>query len=140
MSYLDIARAQLRIDEGVVDHAYQDSLGYWTIGVGRLIDRRLGGKLSTDEINLLLDNDIAKAEKDAKALFPSFDKLSANRKAVLINMAHNLGSGRLAAFVRFRDAVEAEAWEQAAVEMMDSLWAIQVGDRAKRLSQQMREG
>ena len=29
--------------EGVVPHAYQDSRGYWTIGVGRLIDESLGG-------------------------------------------------------------------------------------------------
>lgn len=26
-------------------HAYQDSLGYWTIGVGFLIDGRKGGRL-----------------------------------------------------------------------------------------------
>lgn len=25
-----------------VPHAYQDHLGYWTIGVGRLIDKRKG--------------------------------------------------------------------------------------------------
>jgi lysozyme len=27
-------------DEGRVRHAYQDHLGFWTIGVGRLIDQR----------------------------------------------------------------------------------------------------
>ena len=31
---------QLERDEGRVRHAYQDHLGYWTIGVGRLIDAR----------------------------------------------------------------------------------------------------
>lgn len=33
----------LTSDEGRVPHAYQDHLGYWTIGVGHLIDRRKGG-------------------------------------------------------------------------------------------------
>ena len=44
----------LRRDEGRVRHAYQDHLGYWTIGVGRLIDQRKGGGLSEDEIDYLL--------------------------------------------------------------------------------------
>lgn len=35
--------AQLRRDEGEKLYAYQDTLGYWTIGIGRLIDRRRGG-------------------------------------------------------------------------------------------------
>lgn len=140
MSHRDIARAQLRIDEGCVEHAYQDSEGYWTIGVGRLIDKRLGGRLRPDEIDLMLENDIAEAEAIAKALFQSFERLSDTRKAVLINMAHNLGQTRLAGFQRFRAAVEAGAWEQAAAEALDSRWADQVGIRAKRLAQQMREG
>jgi GH24 family phage-related lysozyme (muramidase) len=29
---------QLKRDEGEVLHAYKDSLGYWTIGIGILID------------------------------------------------------------------------------------------------------
>lgn len=31
--------------EGRVLHAYRDSLGFWTVGVGRLIDARKGAKL-----------------------------------------------------------------------------------------------
>jgi lysozyme len=40
---------QLRRDEGEVLHAYQDKYGYWTIGVGRLIDARKGGGISVEE-------------------------------------------------------------------------------------------
>jgi lysozyme len=140
MSHRDIVRAQLRIDEGCVEHAYTDSEGFLTMGVGRLIDARRGGRLRPDEIDFLLDNDIEDAERDARVLFPGFDGLSANRRAVLVNMAFNLGRARLAAFQRFREAVAAGAWEQAAAEMLDSRWADQVGARAKRLAQQMREG
>ena len=140
MSYLDIARSQLMVDEGTVPHAYQDSEGYWTIGCGRLIDKRLGGGLSEDEINLLLDNDIRKAEAIARTLFPGFPSLSDARKAVLVNMAHNLGQTRLAGFQRLREAVKELDWEQAAAEMLDSRWAKQVGQRAVRLANQMRVG
>lgn len=140
MTYRDIAKAELKVDEGSVPHAYADSRGYWTIGVGRLIDERLGGGLSQDEIDRLLENDIDRAEATAKALFPAFSSLSDARKAVLLNMAFNLGSARLAAFQRFREAVSAGAWEQAAAEMLDSRWAEQVGARAHRLAKQMKEG
>lgn len=140
MSYIDLARDWLRRDEGVVPHVYQDSEGYWTIGCGRLVDKRLGGGLSDYEINVLLNADILKAEIDARELFPSFDRLSEARKAVLISMAFNLGRTRLAGFRRLREAVEAEAWEQAAAEMLDSRWATQVKGRADRLAKQMREG
>lgn len=140
MNHRDIVRAQLRIDEGTVPYAYYDSEGYLSIGVGRLIDRRLGGRLRSDEIALMLENDIIEAEAVAKTLFPSFSQLSDTRKAVLINMAFNLGQTRLAGFKRFREAVGAEQWYRAAEEMLDSRWADQVGIRAQRLAQQMREG
>jgi lysozyme len=140
VNHRDILRAQLRVDEDEVPWAYQDSEGYWTIGVGRLIDKRKGGRLRKDEMALMLENDITEAEFDAAVLFPTFSRLSANRKAVLCNMAFNLGRQGLAAFKKLREAIEAEAWEQAAAEMQDSLWAKQTGNRAIRLIKMMREG
>jgi lysozyme len=140
VSYLDLARAQLKADEGTVPHAYQDSEGYWTIGCGRLIDKRLGGGLSDDEINYLLNNDLFRADKEARSLFAGFDRLSDARKAVLISMVFNLGQTRLAGFQRLREAVKEQDWEQAAKEMLDSRWSQQVGQRAVRLANQMREG
>lgn len=38
-------KKQLIRDEGNVPYAYSDSLGYLTIGVGFLIDKRKGGRL-----------------------------------------------------------------------------------------------
>lgn len=136
MTYLDITRAQLPSDEGRKDKLYLDSLGIPSIGIGRNL-RDVG--LRPDEIAYLFENDLREAESIARALFPSFDRLSDNRKAVLLNMSFNLGH-KLAGFVMFRQAVEAGAWEQASVEMKDSLWAKQVGKRAERLSKMMREG
>lgn len=140
MGYREALKEQLKQDEGVRESAYTDSLGYLTIGVGRLIDTRVGGKLSPDEIDMLLEHDIDQAERAAKGLFQGFESLSDARKAVLVAMAFNLGGARLAAFQRLREAVSAGAWEQAATEMLDSRWAEQVGERAKRLARQMKEG
>lgn len=39
-------KKQLIRDEGDVPHVYQDSLGYWTIGVDFLIDKRKVGSIN----------------------------------------------------------------------------------------------
>jgi lysozyme len=59
VSYLDITKAQLRVDEAVRAKLYKDSVGKWTIGVGRNLDD-VG--LRPDEIDYLLDNDVRVAE------------------------------------------------------------------------------
>ena len=69
--------------EGVVPHAYQDSRGYWTIGVGRLIDESLGGGLSDAEIDYLLANDIKRCRAEAEQ-YPWFNKMNEPRQAVIL--------------------------------------------------------
>jgi lysozyme len=134
MSYRDIAKAQIKVDEGVRFKVYRDSLGIETVGVGRNI-RDKG--LSMQEVDLLLDNDLSDAERDARAIFPTFDKLSDIRKAVLLNMSFNMGRERLSKFKKLRAAVQDEDWAEAARQMLLSTWASQVGARATRLAQQM---
>jgi len=74
----------LRGDEGEVLHAYQDHLGYWTIGVGRLIDKRKGSGISTAESALLLGNDIAEKEAELDRWLPWWRQLPDARRAVLL--------------------------------------------------------
>lgn len=137
MTYRDIARAQLRIDEGVKPKPYRDTVGKLTIGVGHNLDDK---GLRPDEIALILENDITEAEEAIKVLFPSFDTLSENRQAVLVNMAFNLGQDRLAKFRKLRKAVESTDFDGAYVEMVSSQWADQVGARATRLAKIMKDG
>lgn len=137
MSYRDILKANLILEEGKRSHPYMDTVGKITIGVGRNLT---DNGLRDDEIDLMLDNDMHDAEIDARVLFQSFDSLSDARKAVLVDMAFNLGRQRLAGFGRFRSAVEMGEYEQAADDMLESLWATQVGQRAIKLSNMMRKG
>ena len=133
-------REQLRHDEGVVHHAYQDSEGYWTIGVGRLIDERKGGLLSPKEIEYLLDNDIERVSIDLQKEWTWFNDLNDVRQEVLANMRFNLGLANLRKFKRMISALERRDWVDASREMLDSKWATQVGNRAIRLSNAMRTG
>lgn len=131
---------QLRRDEGVEKSAYQDSLGYWTIGVGRLIDKRKGGRLRDNEIDFLLSNDIDEVEEALGARINFYKGLDEARRGVLLNMAFNLGVEGLLAFKNTLNLVGAGKYKEASVEMLKSKWAKQVGNRAIRLSKQMETG
>lgn len=132
--------AELRRDEGVMPSAYQDSLGWWTIGVGRLIDKRKGGKLSDDEIDYLLNNDIAKFSKLLDINIPWWRSLDDVRQRVLLNMAFNLGINGLLGFKNTLTYVKSGDYTKAASNMLLSKWATQVKGRATRLSEMMRTG
>ena len=136
----DRLKTQLRLDEGVIPHAYTDSEGYLTIGVGRLIDRVRGGRLSNDEIEYLLNNDIDRVAYRLSHEFPWYDDLSDVRQEIFVNMAFNLGIAGLKTFRLMIAAIERQDWVDAAREGLDSKWSGQVGDRAIRLMQALRTG
>lgn len=139
MSWREDVRAALERDEGRVPYVYQDSEGYWTIGVGHLVDKRVGGRLPEHIIEALLEHDIEQAVAEAR-VFWWFEGLSDARKAVVVNMLFNLGLSKFRGFKRTIAAIERGDFEEAAREMLDSRWAVQVGQRAVRLAQQMRMG
>ena len=134
--------AQLRRDEGIKATAYQDHLGYWTIGVGRLIDsRKPGAGLRPDEIDYLLRNDINdRVAALTKALPMLFPKLDEARQGVLVNMAFQLGTAGLLGFKSTLALVAAGKYAEAAEQMLKSKWATQTPARAKRLAEQMKTG
>lgn len=134
---IDYARNLLHVHEGVRRLPYVCSANKLTIGVGRNLEDR---GLSEDEIELLFSNDVKIAENDARFLVPVFDKLCAERQAVILDMVFNLGRSRFAKFVKFIDALCDWDFDHASEEMLDSRWAKQVGKRAKRLAEIMKTG
>lgn len=133
--------AQLRRDEGTRAAAYQDHLGFWTIGVGRLIDsRKPGAGLRPDEIDYLLRNDIADRVAALQRALPWFAKLDQARQGALINMAFQMGTAGLLAFRQTLGLVRDGKYAEAADQMLKSKWAEQTPGRAKRLSEQMKTG
>jgi lysozyme len=133
-------KQQLIRDEGSVSHAYEDSLGFLTIGVGRLIDSRRGGGLAPDEIEYLLTNDIIQKTAQVLEALPWAKELSEPRLGVLINMAFQLGIDGLLRFHRMLGSVEDGQYSEAVMEMLDSLWAQQTPKRSARLAKQMLTG
>lgn len=123
--------------EGLRLKPYKDTVGKMTIGVGRNLDD-VG--ITAPEAIIMLNADIAAATSALINNLPWFSHLDEMRQAVLIDMCFNMGWPRLSGFKRTLAAVSSQQWDIAADEMLDSLWAKQVGDRAIELSEMMRSG
>ena len=131
---------QLRRDEDEILHAYHDHLGYLTIGVGRLIDKRKGGGITPEESAYLLSNDIDKREAELLRRAPWMASLDPVRFGALLNMAFQMGVDGLLGFTRTLALIEAGQYDLAAHNMLQSLWAKQTPARAKRIAEQVRTG
>jgi lysozyme len=133
-------------DEGCVNEVYEDHLGYATFGVGHLIKKTdpefgedVGIAVSEERVQECLSSDIDTVCKELDKNMEWWKDLSDNRRRILANMCFNLGYTRLSKFKKFIAALQEQNWETAAVEMMDSRWATQVGARATRLRDRMLE-
>lgn len=138
---MDIIRLkeQLKRQEAVIPYAYQDSLGYWTIGVGHLIDKKMGGGLDPEVIDLQLELDIRRAYAEA-SVDPWFEKLSDARQNVIVNLEFNMGDAHWDLFMNTKAALARGDIEAAALGLEKSKWYVQVGNRAKTLVKQLRTG
>ena len=132
----------LKRHEGVETHAYVDTVGKVTIGVGRNIDAKDGLGLTEEEIDFMLGNDIDRVEEE---LYASLDWLgdvgiSEVRYDALVDICFNLGLPRFLGFKKALAAMEAKDYQLAAIEFLDSKWAVQVGQRAIELSLMIETG
>ena len=130
----------LRGEEGEVLTEYKDHLGYSTIGVGRLIDKRKGGGITSEEAAYLLGNDVDKVIDQLNKRLPWWTKLDEARQGVLVNMAFQMGVDGLLGFKNTLAMIQAGNYESAARGMLQSKWAQQTPSRAKRMAEQMRSG
>lgn len=118
--------AMIKRHEGVKPYVYSDSLGYLTIGVGRLVDHRKGGHLSDDEINLLLMNDIQGVVDELDSKLTWWRQLSQNRQAALTDLGFNMGVPDLLTFTTFLGLLKSGEFTKAADDLLTTLWAKQV--------------
>lgn len=136
----------IQTEEGWSSIPYRDHLGYPTIGWGRL--------LSKDTINPIpsitttkqaeipwLDNRIKEIMIQLQAKFPlAWSKCNDVRKSTLISCAYQLGITGLSAFRKMWAAIEKGDWQEASIQMLDSLAARQTPARWKRNAYMMETG
>lgn len=132
-----VIKKLLKEQEGIKKFPYSDTKGKITIGVGRnLTDRGL----SSNEIEYLLENDIIEAQNFIRTIIVGYDKLSENRKAVLVSMYHNLGPGGFRSFKRMIKAVNEGDFKAAAEEILNSEAAFELTNRYAELATMMELG
>ena len=127
-------------EEGFRRSAYTDSLGFLTIGIGKLIDAKKGGGISMSEAFFLLRNEVGEKEAILRDALPWFSALDEVRQCVLVSMAFQLGTTGLFGFHTTLRAVAERQFDAAAESMLRSRWATQTPARALRMANAMRTG
>lgn len=114
---------------------YLDTTGNPTIGWGR----NLRKGISLDEAELMFQNDLKEAISELEH-FSWYVNSPSDVKSALINMNFNLGIHNLLKFDKMISALTDKNYTLAAQEVVNSKWAIQVGQRAKDVAVMIREG
>ena len=139
---IEQCKEEIKRHEGEVLEIYEDSLGYKTLGVGHLIQKKdlefnlpVGTPVIQEVVDLYYEDDFNKHLKETIDLISEkeFENLPEPIQHVLVNMCFNLGKSRLSAFKNMLKAVKAKDWKEMANQMEDSKWFNQVGRRGKEL-------
>ncbi len=133
--------ALIKRHEGYRDRVYKDTVGILTVGWGHAL--QAGSPIPAAASEALFADDYRKAKLAlaglvADGLVPA--DLCEARRAVLVNMAFNLGVAGLRKFGRTLEAIRRGDFVAASEAMKDSLWARQVKSRADDLSAMMETG
>ncbi len=136
---------QITASEGLRLQAYRCPTGHVTIGWGHNLEARpvpgipceVGAAITREQADRLLVADLLDARSDMLRRWPWAAHLDPPRQAVLWDMVFNMGAAKVAGFARALHAMRTGDYPRAAAEMLDSLWARQVGGRARRLARQM---
>jgi lysozyme len=124
----------LTTHEGLRLKPYRCPAGKLTIGIGRNLEDK---GITEQEARMLLENDIQECLDDLTPLFDDFDALPEPVRQVLVEMRFNLGPGGFRQFKKMIAAVNARNFIEAAVQMKDSRWYRQLGNRADSLTAMM---
>jgi lysozyme len=129
--------------EGYKNHVYLDTRNKRTVGVGHLCvedfwedGKEYDEKFLMDTLQKDLQGSIDGAEDLCKGL-----KISDDAKIIIIEMIFQLGKTGVKKFRNMWKALQQDPpqYDVAATEMLDSRWAKQTPNRAKEMSDHMRD-
>lgn len=134
--------AQLIPEEAVRLYAYDDATGEPiragtlvkgnpTIGIGRNL---ASTGITAAEATMLATADINRVAGDLDKALPWWRGLSAGRQRQMMDLAFNMGPGRLMEFTHFLAAMQAGQWQDAVNELEQSEWWHQVGQRGPMIA------
>ena len=127
MSLID----NIKISEGFRSRPYRCTENHLTIGYGFAIK---DSELDEDICDMILERKVAKLVQRLEKNLPYLPSLPKDAQDVLIEMAYQMGVSGLLKFKKTLMYVESKDYKDASVEMLDSRWAKQTPNRAKKLS------
>jgi Phage-related lysozyme (muraminidase) len=137
----DLIAHEGTVMEGTRHVAYQDHLGYWTIGYGRLIDKGFRGSgIREEEAQFMLSNDIKAMMSELDDHWPWWRNLEHSAQRAVVNMAFQLGMPGLRKFKNMAEQLKRQDYCGAADAALDSLWAKQTPRRAQTVAAMIRNG
>ena len=124
-------------NEGWKTKPYKDTRGYWTVGVGHLINpkspktlpKEWDRELTNEEVRQLFETDFDAHLKQAQKT-PGWDKANEAGKAGLVDLTYNMGGWWYTKFVKAAALLKEGNFKDAALELKNSDWYKQVGGRA----------
>ena len=122
--------------EGYVGIVYKDSLGIDTIGYGFAIKDL---ELDEDICDIILDRKIKELATRVNRTFSWYRYMPQTIRDVVMNMCYQLGVGGFSKFRKTISFLQNKQFHDASEEMLDSLWARQTPNRAKELSNRVKE-
>ena len=122
-------REDLIAEEGIRLKPYLCPAGKTTIGVGRNLDD-VG--ITQDEAMEMLDNDIERVKAQLAKALPWLQ--GDNVQRALGNMTFQMGLGGVLKFKKMLAALQVKDYTAARREALDSAWARQTPQRAKRVT------
>ena len=120
-------KKMIKANEGCRLSAYADTRGNLTIGYGHLL--KFGSTIPQAAADAIFDADFDRACSDYDSLKI---ELAPGRRAVIVDMIFNMGIANVRKFNMMIKHLHDENWIRAAYELMDSEYARQVPERAKR--------
>lgn len=139
MKVSDSAEALLKLHEGLRLFPYICPSGKLTIGYGRnLTDKGISMRVARFMLTVDVDTATRHLETDARTR-DTYKALDGARQVVLVDMSVNLGFVGLLGFKRMWLALESGDFEQAAAEILDSVYAKQLPARSQQLAGIMKD-
>ena len=126
---------QIKESEGFRPTVYQCTEGYDTIGYGFAIKDLVLGE---DICDIILERKIAELKLRIKQKLPFYDDMPEKAQDVIVEMCYQMGINGFSKFKKTIDHLMRKDYKAASVEMLDSRWAKQTPNRAKKLSNQMK--
>lgn len=131
------ADTYIKRHEGLRYKPYLCTAKLLTIGYGRCLERQ---GINREEAELMFRNDMERSEIAVRDMVPNYDRLCEPRKAVLLDMCFQMGPVGFGKFINMVSSVRREDFQSAGDHILDSLYATQTPERAKRNADQMRTG